>query len=176
MYSFPNLESVCCSMSSPKGNQPWLFIGRSDAEAETPILWPPDAKNWLIWKDPDAGKIEGSRRGQQRVRWWMASPSDMSLSKLQELVVDMEAWSAAVHGVAKSQTRLSNWTELVTGSLLKLLVLPPDPLPPIWRDPGSLLPCVRKPFSYFFLHFFCDAYSVQFLYNALLYYNRICSI
>ena len=120
------------------------------------------------------GRLKEVERDNRGWDGWMASPSDMSLSKLRELVMDREAWSAAVHGVTKSQTRLSNWTELVMGSLLKLLVLPPDPLPPMWRDPGSLL-CVRKPFSSFFLHFFCDAYSVQFLYNALLYYNRICS-
>ena len=58
----------------PKGNQSWLFIGSSESEAETPTLWPPDAKNWLIWKDPDAKK-DWRRRGQQRMRWLMASPT-----------------------------------------------------------------------------------------------------
>ena len=102
-------------LGCPLGHQSWVFIGKTDAEAEAPILWPPDVKSWLIWKDPDAGKDRGQEEKgmieDEMVRWFTDS-IDMSLSRLQELVMHREAWSAAVHGVPKSQTQLSDRTEL----------------------------------------------------------------
>ena len=108
---YKEIQPVCT-----KGNQSSIFIGRTDAEADTPILWPPDAKNWPIWKDPDGGKIEGRRRrGWQRMRWLdvISNSMKMSLSELQELVMDSEGWRAAFHGITKSWTWLTDWTTMI---------------------------------------------------------------
>ena len=98
---------------NPKGNQSWIVIGRTDAEAL--ILWPPDAKNWLIGKTLMLGKIDcRRRRGRQRMRWLddITASMDTNLGKLQEMVSNREAWCAAIHRVTKSCTWLSYWTTM----------------------------------------------------------------
>ena len=102
------LDSKEIKLVNLKGNQSWIFIGRTYVDAEAPILWPPDVKSLLIGKDAAAGK-DGSRRGKERMRWLnsITDTTDMSLSKLQRK--GQEAWYAAVQKVTKSQMQLSNW-------------------------------------------------------------------
>ena len=101
-----------------KGDQSWTFIGRTDAEAEAPILRPPDVKYWLTGKDLDAGedwRQEEKGTTEDELAGWHPNLLDMSLSKLWELVMDREAWCAVIRGITKSRTRLSDWTELNSG-------------------------------------------------------------
>ena len=117
-----HLTTASIQPVNPKGSQSWIFTGRTDAEAETPKLWPPAVKNWFTWKDPNAGKDwsqAGRRRGQQRIRWLggITDAIDMSLSRVQELVMDSEAWRVAVHGSQRvghdwaTEQNWLNWTQ-----------------------------------------------------------------
>ena len=112
---------------NPKGNQSWIFIGRTDAEAETPILWPPNGKNWLTGKDPDAGKDwrwqeEKGMTEDEMVGWhhWL---NGHEFEQAPGAGDGQEAWCAAVHGVSKSWTQLSDWTELKNKKITRLCFL-----------------------------------------------------
>ena len=110
---------------NPIGNQSWIFIGRTDVEAEASILWPPDGKSRLIGKDPDAGKEWRQEKGvtEDEMVGGITDSMDLSMSKFWEIVKDREAWCASVHGIAKSWIRFSGWT-IINNILLYTF---PDP-------------------------------------------------
>ena len=97
-----------------EGDQSWVFFGRNDAKAETPVLWPPHAMSWLIGKNSDAGRAWGQEEKgmtEDEMAGWHHQLDGREFDELRELVMDREAWRAAIHGVAKSWTQLSDWTE-----------------------------------------------------------------
>jgi len=130
----------------------WIFIGRTDAEVEAPILWPHNAKSRLTWKPWCWERLRAEGERGNRMKWLngITDWTDMSLSKLQEMVKDREAWRASVYGVTKSQKQVSNWTMKWTDGadfpwgLLKEanLILPLEPIPG-WISPQAILSTKR---------------------------------
>ena len=144
----------------PQGDQSWVFTGWTEVEDESPILWSPHAKSWLIWKDPDAGKDWGQKdKGttEDEMVGWHHRLNGHDLNTPRELVRDREAWRAAVHGVAKSRTWLSDWTELITekGFLIS----------PCY----SLELCIQMSVSFLF-SFACSYLASLFLFLILFYF------
>ena len=139
---------------NPKGNQPWTFIGKTDAEVDVPILWPLDAKIWLIGKDPDTGKDWRQRRmGWQRMPWLdsITDSMDMNLRKFWKIVQDRGAWHAPVHELTKSWIQLSDFWTTVNNTTTKNRQ-EPDCLAQSGRTQGSLGP-------------FGDCFSQQWSWN-----------
>ena len=143
-----------------KGDQSWVFIGRTDAEAETPILGPPHAKSWLIGKDPNAGRDWGQEEKgmtEDEMAGWHRWLDGHEFGWTRELVMDREAWRAAIHGVTKSWTRLSNWTDIVELKFESgFWRLSQNTLRLFWK--GKLLftnfvPCCLRSFTLYLLRF-----------------------
>ena len=125
---------------NPKGNQFWIVIRRIDAEAGAPILWPPDVKNWLIGKDPDAGKDWRQEKGTTRMKWLdgITDSMDMSLNKIQKLVMDRQAWCCWWGCKGPDTTERLNWAELNRRYLCMVIDIL-DILPPFFSQ-GSYYP------------------------------------